>query len=143
MKDIYQKMQNIDAEKSLLGSILISPDTGIAIDEANQILQPIDFYRPQHREIYSVMLELFKENKPADNVTVVEQLNKRHKLEYVGGIAYITSLADCVPSTARLKYYAKIVKEKSTLRKLCNTAQSILGRVEKVILAVYKYNLNI
>ena len=79
MKDIYQKMQNIDAEKSLLGSILISPDTGIAIDEANQILQPIDFYRPQHREIYSVMLELFKENKPADNVTVVEQLNIYNK----------------------------------------------------------------
>ncbi|WP_304154340.1 replicative DNA helicase [Megamonas hypermegale] len=130
MKDIYQKMQNIDAEKSLLGSILISPDTGIAIDEANQILQPIDFYRPQHREIYLAMLELFKENKPADNVTVVEQLNKRHKLEYVGGIAYITSLADCVPSAARLKYYAKIVKEKSTLRKLCNTAQSILDDCE-------------
>ncbi|WP_346686284.1 replicative DNA helicase [Megamonas hypermegale] len=130
MKDIYQKMQNIDAEKSLLGSILISPDTGIAIDEANQILQPIDFYRPQHREIYSAMLELFKKNEPADNVTVVEQLNKRHKLEYVGGIAYITSLADCVPSTARLKYYAKIVKEKSILRKLCNTAQAILDDCE-------------
>ena len=125
MKDIYHKMQNIEAEKSLLGSILISSDSGIAVDEANQIIKPIDFYRPQHREIYLAMLDLFKKS-PIDFTTLTEQINKRNKLEYVGGIVYITSLPDCVPSAVNLKYYAKIIKEKSTLRQLYNTAQSIL-----------------
>lgn len=126
MEDIYRKMQNVEAEKSLLGSILISSDSGIAVDEANQIIKPIDFYRPQHREIYLAMLDLFKKNSPIDFTTLTEQLNKRNKLEYVGGIAYITSLPNCVPSAVNLKYYAKIIKEKSTLRQLYNTAQLTL-----------------
>ena len=127
-------MQNIDAEKALLGSILISSKkSDIAVDEANQIIQPSDFYRPQNREIYLAMLELFQENNPIDILTLTEQLNKRHKLEYVGGVAYITSLPNCVPSAANLKHYAKIVKEKSVLRRVYNVAKEIIGDCENNI----------
>ncbi len=156
MKDIYQKMQNIDAEKSLLGSILInSKKSDIAVDEASQIIQSSDFYRPQHCEIYLAMLELFKENNPIDILTLTEQLNKRHKLEYVGGIAYITNLPNCVPSAANLKHYAKIVKDKSNLRQLFNIAQSViedctnnadigetLDKAEQEILSISKTAIN-
>ena len=114
--------QNIEAEQAVLGAMLISKE---AIAEAAQILNPVDFYREAHRIVYEAMLDLSNKNQAVDNLTVIEQLNKAGLLEKVGGIAFVTALANTVPTAANVIFYAKIVKEKSLMRRLINTATAI------------------
>lgn len=114
--------QNIEAEQAVLGAMLISKE---AIAEAAQILIPVDFYREAHRIVYEAMLDLANKNQAVDNLTVIEQLNKSGQLEKVGGIAFVTALANTVPTAANVIFYAKIVKEKSLMRRLINTATAI------------------
>lgn len=114
--------QNIEAEQSVLGAMLISRD---AISEAAQILVDKDFYREAHRIAFSTMVEIFNRNDPVDLITVTEQLRKTNQLEKVGGITFLTALANSIPSAANIVYHAKIVKEKSQLRALINTATTI------------------
>ena len=114
--------QNIEAEQAVLGAMLISKE---AIAEAAQILNPVDFYREAHRIVYEAMLDLSNKNQAVDNLTVIEQLNKTGLLEKVGGIAFVTALANTVPTAANVIFYAKIVKEKSLMRHLINTATAI------------------
>lgn len=115
---------NIEAESSLLGSVLMS-NTPETMDEVTSIICADDFYRTAHKDIYLSMLELYKNNTNIDSVTLIDQLNKNKKLEKVGGIAYITNLCNYVPSFKNCVNYAKIVKEKSIQRKLFNAGNMI------------------
>lgn len=116
--------QNIEAEQSVLGAMLIEKE---AISKVAEFLRPEDFYRESHRLIYATILELFGKNDAVDLITVTENLRKEDKLETVGGISYITSLANSVPTAANVLYHAKIVEEKALLRQLINVSTEIAG----------------
>lgn len=113
---------NIDAEKSVLGSVLVSPD---AIMDVIDLIRPEDFYRKDHETIFQAMLDLFNANKPIDVVTVTDRLSASGALEQVGGIPYLGSLADEVPLASNAPQYAGIVAEKALQRRLIKCAQDI------------------
>ena len=115
--------QNIDAERSTLGSMLLEKE---AIYRAQEMLQPEDFYREAHRIIFEVVVHLNNKGEPVDIITVSEELKQRNMLDKVGGIAYLTSLANSVPTAANVEYYAKIVEEKSLLRSIIRVATDIV-----------------
>lgn len=114
--------QNIEAEQAVLGAMLIDKE---AIAKATEVLSADDFYREAHRVIFSAMLELYNKNEAVDMVTVTEILKRDNKLEDIGGIAYITSLANVVLTAANIKYHAEIVAEKSVLRQLVRVSTEI------------------
>lgn len=116
--------QSLEAEQAVLGGMLIERE---AISKVAEFLRPEDFYREAHRLIFGAMQDLFNKNEPVDLVTVTEFLRKADKLENAGGIAYITSLANSVPTAANITYHGKIVEEKSLLRQLINSATNIAG----------------
>jgi replicative DNA helicase len=91
-----------------------------------EILKPEDFYRPDHREIYNVIIELFDKAQPIDLITVSERLKLHGKLELVGGLEYLSNIATEVPTTANVKHYSKIVEEKALLRKLIKASSDIV-----------------
>ena len=113
---------NIDAEKSVLGAVLVSPDAFMDIID---IIKPDDFYRKDHETIFSAMMDLFNANKPIDVVTVTEKLSALGVLDKVGGIPYLGSLADEVPLASNAPQYANIVAEKALQRRLIKCAQDI------------------
>src|SRR5574341_1670211 len=106
---------SLEAERSVLGAILIENQ---AINRAQEILRQGDFYRDHHRKIYKVMEVLSERATAIDEITLKEELSRMGELDSVGGPAYISSLADSVPSSHHVEYYARIVKEKSILRQL-------------------------
>ena len=106
---------HIDAERSVLGSMLLSQE---AVLLAQEMLSPDDFYDPAHREIFSAMCNLANQSKRIDLVTVDEELRRLGRLEGVGGLPYLVELSRFVPSSANVQDYARIVDEKSTLRRL-------------------------
>lgn len=114
--------QNIEAEQAVLGAMLIDKE---AIAKASEILASSDFYREAHRVIFNAMLELYNKNEAVDMVTVTEILKRDNKLEDIGGLAYITSLANVVLTAANVKYHADIVAEKSVLRQLVRVSTEI------------------
>ena len=114
--------QNIEAEQSVLGAMLIDKE---AIAKATEILTADDFYREAHRVIFNVMLELYNKNEAVDMITVTDILRRDNKLDDVGGIAYITSLANVVLTAANIKFHADIVAEKSVLRQLIHVFTDI------------------
>ena len=114
--------QNIEAEQAVLGAMLIDKE---AIAKASEILTSSDFYREAHRVIFNAMLELYNKNEAVDMVTVTEILKRDNKLEDIGGLAYITSLANVVLTAANVKYHADIVAEKSVLRQLVRVSTEI------------------
>lgn len=116
---------NDDAEKSVLGSILLDKE---ALFEVLEILRPEDFYSEMHKEIYSGVIELYRKSQPVDILTVSEELKKRKSLEMVGGRAYIALLSTLVPSTSNAAEYAKIIAEKAILRRLIGTASDIVDK---------------
>ncbi|WP_371364953.1 Replicative DNA helicase [Sporomusa rhizae] len=116
--------QNVEAEQSVLGAMMIERE---AISKVSEILHPDDFYREAHRLIYNAMMELFNKNEAVDLVTVVEVLRRDEKLEAAGGIAYVSALANSVPTAANVTYHARIVEEKALLRQLINTATYVAG----------------
>lgn len=122
---------NIEAEKALLGAILIAKDKTVVIDEVNQIIKSSDFYRKANRVIYLTILDLFNTRKDIDSITLTEKLTNTNQLESVGGIAYITDLANCVPSAANIKSYANIVRENAIKRELINTGQKIIQQAQQ------------
>ena len=117
--------QNIEAEQSVLGSMLIEKQ---AILRAMEILRPQDFYREAHQQIYRVMTDLFDHGQAVDLITVTEALRQEGLLEQVGGIPYLTTLANLVPTAANVEHYAKIVEEKAILRELIKAATEIVAR---------------
>ena len=113
---------SIEAEQSVLGGLLL--DNG-AWDRAGDILQETDFYRFEHKAIYGVIGQLINANKPADVITVFEQLQSLGKAEECGGLVYLNALAQSVPSAANLRRYAEIVRERAILRKLIEASDEI------------------
>src|SRR5687768_10628787 len=115
---------NLDAEKSVLGAILIHNE---AFNHAAELIDAHDFFRNAHGRIFEKMVALSERGDAIDFVTLKEELSKSGELEEVGGPAYVASLADGVPRSANVEYYARIVKEKSTLRSLIASANKILA----------------
>lgn len=115
---------NLEAERSVLGSILIDNHT---FNLAAAVIRSEAFFRDAHRRIYERMTELSERNQPIDLVTLKEALERSGELEEVGGPAYIASLVDGVPRSTNVEYYAQIVKEKATLRALIFSANKILA----------------
>lgn len=113
---------NAEAEKSVLGAALLSKD---ALADVIDVVKTEDFYDKAHREIFDVMLELFRNSKSVDMVTVCEELKKNKALDLVGGRSYVASLSAEVPSVVNAAEYAKIVAEKASMRKLIQTAEEI------------------
>jgi replicative DNA helicase len=114
---------NLEAEKSVLGAILIQNE---AFNHAAELIDSKDFFRNAHTRIFEKMVVLSERGDAIDFITLKEELSKSGELESVGGPAYIASLADGVPRSANVEYYARIVKEKSTLRSLIHSANKIL-----------------
>jgi len=114
--------QNIEAERSVLGAILLDKD---AVIKVSDILQPEDFYKEDHQEIYEAILELFEKRSPVDLVTLTDHLEKKKKLKDVGGASYLTELVNGVPSSAHAGHYAEIVHNRAVLRRLIRAADSI------------------
>ncbi|HSC26486.1 MAG TPA: replicative DNA helicase [Vicinamibacterales bacterium] len=115
---------SLDAEKSVLGAVLISND---AFNQAAELIDARDFFRDAHRRIFEKMIALSERGDAIDFLTLTEELTRAGELDEVGGPAYIASLADGVPRSANVEYYARIVKEKSTLRSLIHSANKILA----------------
>lgn len=113
---------NTEAEKSVLGAAMLSKD---ALADVIDVVKPEDFYHASHKEIFSVMIELFRNNVSVDIVTVCEELKKKKALELVGGRAYVASLSSEAPSTINAVQYGKIVAEKASMRLLIKTAEEI------------------
>ncbi|MFN6994733.1 MAG: replicative DNA helicase [Aquincola tertiaricarbonis] len=113
---------SIEAEQSVLGGLLL--DNG-AWDRAGDLLQESDFYRFEHKAIYGVIGSLINANKPADVITVFEQLQSLGKADECGGLVYLNALAQSVPSAANLRRYAEIVRERAILRKLIEASDEI------------------
>ncbi len=114
--------QSLEAEQSTLGSMLLDKE---AIATAAEILVAEDFYRDAHRIIFDALISLFNKGEPADLITVTEALRQRNALEDVGGASYISTLANTVPTSANCEYYARIVKNKSTMRALVAAGSQI------------------
>jgi replicative DNA helicase len=117
--------QAVEAEQSVLGSILIDRD---AILKVADFLAPADFYRQQHAEIYEAMLALHGQREPIDLVTLGEELGRRDRLELVGGPPYLAQLMNAVPTAVHVEHYANIVERKAVLRNLIAAA----GRIAAV-----------
>src|SRR6187455_3122923 len=115
---------NLEAERSVLGAILVQND---AFNLAAQVLKGEDFYRDAHRRIFDGMAALSERSHAIDFVTLKEELSRTGNLDDVGGPSYVASLADGVPRATNLEYYAKIVKEKATLRNLIYAANKIVA----------------
>ena len=111
-----------EAESSVLGGLLL--DNG-AWDRVGDLLSDGDFYRYEHRLVYGVVGKLINESKPADVITVYEQLQALGKAEEIGGLAYLNALAQYVPSATNIRRYAEIVRERSILRKLVGVSDEI------------------
>jgi replicative DNA helicase len=125
MNDLGDKVppQNIEAEQSVLGSILIEQD---AIAKVVEILSPESFYRDAHKRIFRAAMVLYEKGEAVDLVTAAEELRRQGSLDASGGAAYLTSLANSVPTAANVEYYAKIVEEKAVLRNLIQSATQIV-----------------
>lgn len=116
--------QNIEAEQSLLGALLIDKE---AIVRVAEILVPTNFYRTDtHGQIYSAMLTLFERREPIDLVTLSEELKKQGTYDFVGGSAYLATLVNLVPTSAHVENYARIIKEHSIRRLLISHATRIV-----------------
>ena len=144
--------QSIEAEQSVLGSLLLNKKAIIKIAD---ILRAKDFYRDTHRHIYEAMLELFEKNEAIDVLTVASRLEAKNHLGEIGGSTYLTNLVNSVPTASNVVHYAKIVQRKSLLRDLIDAAyditqlsfeesqdiENILDQAEKNIFAVSQKSL--
>ncbi|WP_137601260.1 replicative DNA helicase [Paucilactobacillus nenjiangensis] len=117
--------QNIEAEKAVLGAVFLSND---ALVESMEYLTADDFFKRAHQIIFEKMVDLNDRDKPIDVLTIREELEKANQVDDIGGVSYIVELAETVPTAANVVYYAKIVQEKSVLRKLIKTATTIVTR---------------
>lgn len=114
--------QNLEAEQSLLGSLLIDRD---AIIKVADLIHPGDFYRDAHRAIFDAMLDLYRKREPIDLLSLGNRLEEQGALEAVGGRSYLITLANTVPTASHVVHYATIVQKKATLRRLLGAASEI------------------
>lgn len=138
--------QNVEAEASVLGSLLIDPE---AVSLVADFLHADDFYRDAHRTLYEAIIRLYERHEPADFVTVCHELARENKLEAVGGESYIASLVSLVPTSGNVEHYGRIVERMATLRRLIHAggqivasayteddADSVLEQAEQLIFTV-------
>lgn len=125
IKEIEGKIppQNIEAEIAVLGSMLIEEN---ALSQAIELMNENYFYNDSHRGIFKAIVSIYTQSKPADLITVIEELRKNNALDKCGGASYITSLTQAVPTAANITHYAKIVREKYILRSLIATGTQIV-----------------
>ncbi|ABR30384.1 DNA helicase [Thermosipho melanesiensis] len=114
---------NIEAERAVIGSILINPET---VEAIVPIVSSRDFYDPKNVEIFKVIEELYDEGIPIDLISICDRLRTKGKLEFVGGELYVAQLADIVPTSAHVETYAQIVRDKSILRALISAASKVV-----------------
>ncbi len=117
--------QNAEAERSVIGAMLLDSE---AILTASELVQPEDFYNPQFKTLYSAMLSLYQEGKPADIVTLQNKLQELDAPPELCGVEFISGIINSVPTSANIKYYAEIVKEKAVLRRLIRVSEEIANR---------------
>ncbi|MCX5700495.1 MAG: replicative DNA helicase [Candidatus Omnitrophica bacterium] len=129
--------QNLDAEMAVLGSMLLDEE---AIATAVEILDKSFFYKDSHQKIFQAISDLYALNKAVDLITLTDGLKKDNTLDSVGGVSYLTALANAVPTAANIGHYVSIVKEKSILRTLINNATKIIslcheseGNIDEVV----------
>ncbi len=118
--------QNIEAEQSVLGAVLIDNN---ALTTALELLTQEDFYKDSHRRIFVAMSELFDKSEMIDIITLTDHMKKKGDFEAVGGAQYITSLVTMVPTSANIRFHSKIVREKAMLRSLLNSVTDIASTV--------------
>jgi replicative DNA helicase len=120
----FQKVppHSIEAEQSLLGSMMLSEDAVVA---ALEIAETEDFYQSSHRYIFQALVDLYKDQKPCDLITLQEELRSKDKINEVGGVTYLSQLLNVVPTSKNAEHYARIVKEKSMLRRLISLSGDI------------------
>jgi len=125
ISEVIEKVppHNIEAEIAVLGSMLMGED---AISKAIECLDYSCFYKDQHKKVFTAIINLYNTNKGVDLVTLIEELKRSETLNETGGPAYLTELANSVPTSANILHYAKIVKEKAVLRHLISTATQIV-----------------
>lgn len=116
--------QNLEAEMAVLGSMLMDED---AISVAAELLDINSFYKDAHRKIFECMLDLYNSNKAVDLITLTDELKRQNALEEIGGVSFLTSLVNSVPTAANITHYVGIVKEKSILRSLINNSTKIIS----------------
>ena len=116
--------QNIEAEKSLIGSLLLDKES---INKVADILEHRDFYNRAHQLIYEHMVRLYEKREPIDLLSLSNILEETGQLETIGGVGYLTSLVNSVPTAAHVVNYAKIVQRKKVLRNLIDSAHEIIG----------------
>lgn len=145
--------QNIEAEKSLLGCLMIDPN---AVYKVADFLLNKDFYKNSHQKIYNAMLELFEKREPIDVLSVSAKLKARNEIEEIGGVSYLTDLVNSVPTASHILNYAKIVQQKRVLRDLISAGfeisemaqqenedvDSLLDRAEKKIFGIAQKTLS-
>ena len=122
-QDIKLPPQNIEAEMSVLGSLMLDKE---AIIKIANLVRLGDFYRDDHNIIYEAILELYEKNEPIDVLSLANRLEEKKQLEKIGGSSYLATLVNSVPSSSNIAHYAKVVQKKSTLRKLIEAAGEIL-----------------
>ena len=150
MNEMWQENvppQDIEAEQAVLGAIFLDAD---ALVEAMAVIEPQDFYRRAHQIIFRSMIALNDRNENIDIITLKSQIESENTLEDVGGISYLTELSQVTPTASGVAHYAKIVKDKSTLRELIQAATKIVkegysqeGSVEEIVEATEKGILNV
>lgn len=115
---------NLESEQCVIGSIIVEEETLVPVAE---ILDREDFYMDAHKVIYDSMIELGNERKPIDMITLTNRLKEKGYLDQVGGVTYLTSITNMIPTTSNVKVYAEIVKKNSTLRKLIKASNDIIS----------------
>ncbi len=118
--------QNIEAEQSVLGAVLLDNS---ALTTSLELLVNDDFYKDSHRRIFAAMIELFEKNEPIDIITLTDHLKRKNDLETVGGTSYLTALVSFVPTAANIRYHCKIVREKAMMRGLLRSVTDIASNV--------------
>lgn len=114
--------QNIDAEKSVLGAVLIDEEI---LPDVTELVKPIDFYEKPHEMIFDAMVRLYERHKPVDMLTLTDELKRRDQLEIIGGSAYLSELTNYVPTAAHAEAYAELVSQKAIRRRLIHASSEI------------------
>lgn len=134
-KDIIPP-QNIEAEQSLLGGLLVDSE---AINRVIDMVGPDDFYRDAHAKLFKIISDLYERNEAIDIITVTNLAKDRGLLEDLGGIAYLNTLVDIMPTSANITQYAKIIREKALLRNIIQTATAIIEKGRETDMDVDTY----
>ncbi|MCG6553339.1 MAG: replicative DNA helicase [Candidatus Magnetominusculus sp. LBB02] len=118
--------QNIDAEQYVLGAVLLENE---ALYKAIEIISPADFYKDSHRCIFAAMLGLLDKSEPIDIITLADQLRRQDDIEKAGGMSYLSTVVNSVPTAANVIYHCKIIREKAILRGLIQGATGIISNI--------------